>query len=423
MIEQARAILRANDRGGYTVPTDRLYPFQWNWDSAFVAMGFATFDVDRALTELERLVEGQWDDGMIPHIIFHAPADSYFPGPDVWRTRHRIATSGITQPPVFGYALAFIARRAGPGHQARIGRLYKAALANLAWWTRARDPEGRGLVAVLHNWETGRDNSPEWDIPLARVPETTVTPVRRRDTGHVDASMRPTDADYRRYTHLVDAYAAVEWDPPRMWAAAPFKVADIGTNAILAASAGALAALAPLHGDAKDEALLARLATADFPWSEQLGGFVSLDLIDDAPIEIATSAGFLPLLSGPVAPARVERLAERVEALLRDGLLPVPSTFPGQPGYEPKRYWRGPVWAVVSWMIARGFARQGRSDIAARLDAALVAAIDHAGPCEYFNPETGQGLGGASFSWTAAIRLLLEDGAGADAAGADVMGA
>ena len=44
--EQARAILAANDRGGYTVPTDRLYPFQWNWDSAFVAMGWATFDAD-----------------------------------------------------------------------------------------------------------------------------------------------------------------------------------------------------------------------------------------------------------------------------------------------------------------------------------------------------------------------------------------
>ncbi|MHC2301071.1 hypothetical protein ACVJBD_005337 [Rhizobium mongolense] len=46
--DEAKAILAANDRGGYTVPTDRLYPFQWNWDSAFVAMGFAAYDIDRA---------------------------------------------------------------------------------------------------------------------------------------------------------------------------------------------------------------------------------------------------------------------------------------------------------------------------------------------------------------------------------------
>ena len=33
-----------NDRGGYTVPTAGLYPYQWNWDSAFVALGFNQFD-------------------------------------------------------------------------------------------------------------------------------------------------------------------------------------------------------------------------------------------------------------------------------------------------------------------------------------------------------------------------------------------
>src|SRR5690242_20978724 len=75
LLERARAILRGNDRGGYTVPTHRLYPFQWNWDSAFVAMGWATFDEARGFTEVERLLEGQWDDGLVPQIVFHAPSE------------------------------------------------------------------------------------------------------------------------------------------------------------------------------------------------------------------------------------------------------------------------------------------------------------------------------------------------------------
>src|SRR3954462_4697967 len=103
--EAARAILARNDRGGYTVPTDQLYPFQWNWDSAFVAMGFALYDTDRAYRELERLVGDQWPDAMTPHIVSHQPSDTYFPGANVWRTNHTIATSGITQPPVFAIAL------------------------------------------------------------------------------------------------------------------------------------------------------------------------------------------------------------------------------------------------------------------------------------------------------------------------------
>lgn len=64
--ESARAVLRVNDRGTYTVPHAQMYPFQWNWDSAFISIGLATFDPDRALLELETLFQkGQWEDGMV----------------------------------------------------------------------------------------------------------------------------------------------------------------------------------------------------------------------------------------------------------------------------------------------------------------------------------------------------------------------
>ncbi|MDX7569023.1 hypothetical protein SJ550_26490, partial [Serratia marcescens] len=82
----------------------------------------------------------------------------------------------------------------------------------------------------------GSDNSPAWDIALARVPTTTKTEVIRKDTGHVDVAMRPHDEDYRRFIHRVDTYAACRWNPAEQWAAAPFKVAEIQTTAILLAS-------------------------------------------------------------------------------------------------------------------------------------------------------------------------------------------
>lgn len=52
-VAQAKAILALNDRSTFTIPTSGLYPFQWNWDSGFAALGFAHFDIDRALVELE----------------------------------------------------------------------------------------------------------------------------------------------------------------------------------------------------------------------------------------------------------------------------------------------------------------------------------------------------------------------------------
>lgn len=413
LIAKAKAILAANDRGGYTVPTHGLYPFQWNWDSAFVAMGFATFDIDRALRELERLAEGQWADGMIPQIVFHAPSDTYFPGPDVWGTDHTIPTSGITQPPVFAIALERVSRKAGPDHFPRIQALMAASDRYHRWFHAARDPHGTGLVATLHNWETGRDNSPEWDRPFERVPETTRTEIRRKDTGHIDGAMRPSDQDYRRYIHLVDAYRAVGWDPVAMWKATPFKIADIGTNAILLAAETALATLAErVPGVVDARAIRARAAHMQRGlaglWSDRLEWFTSRDLISGEAIEIRVSAGLLPLLAGEIAPEQRKAMMRRLGAHLDQVEAGIASTLPGERGFEPLRYWRGPVWAVVNWLIAEGCDRQGETAMANRIRQATAGLIRHRGFGEYFNPLDGRSLGGENFSWTAAILLLLE---------------
>ena len=80
----AESILRENDRGLYTIPSARLYPHQWAWDSAFAAVGWAHLDLERACVELETLLGGQWEDGRVPHILFHQDTPDYFPGPGAW---------------------------------------------------------------------------------------------------------------------------------------------------------------------------------------------------------------------------------------------------------------------------------------------------------------------------------------------------
>src|ERR1700744_5623781 len=105
LFSHAAEILRENDRGSYTVPNKKLYPFQWNWDSGLTALGQGQISEARAWTEIETLFTHQWPDGMVPHIVFHVHDDGYFPGPDVWATRRLVPTSGITQPPVAAFAV------------------------------------------------------------------------------------------------------------------------------------------------------------------------------------------------------------------------------------------------------------------------------------------------------------------------------
>jgi glycogen debranching enzyme len=416
MREAARAVLARNDRGGYTVPTDRLYPFQWNWDSAFVAMGFATFDLDRAFAELERLAEGQWNDGMIPHIVFHAPSDDYFPGPAVWGTTHRVATSGITQPPVFGTALRHLheaAMREGrTGLEEPTSALLGAALRSHRWWRKARDPDGLGLVAILHPWESGSDNSPAWDEALARVPTTTTTVIRRKDTSHVDADMRPRDEDYGRFIHLVDLYRECGWDPAKQWATAPFKIADVQMTAILARATADLLPLAERFGTGaeRDELVDGHGALTeglDRRWRPDLARFVSLDLVSGEDVTAPTQAGFMPLVALRLDAERRAAIAAEFARWCEGVELGLPSTPSFWPAFEPRRYWRGPVWAVINWVVADGLRANGLGDLAASLEQGTVRAIERAGFCEYFDPTTGKGLGGEGFSWTAAAYLVL----------------
>jgi glycogen debranching enzyme len=413
-VDAARAVLRANDRGGYTVPAARLYPFQWNWDAGFAALGFATFDEPRAWTELDTLFRGQWEDGLLPQIVFHAPSDDYFPGPAVWRTPPRDpATSGITQPPVHAIVVRRLLENAHAWRlaEARAERLYKKLVAAHDWWWRARDPGHTGLVHLLHPWESGMDNSPASDEALARVPMTTTTEIRRRDTGHVDPAMRPRDQDYRRFIHLVDRFADCGWDPARMWAASPFRVADIGVNAILLRAEEDLHALAGRFGTPGERARLAERVDAArravaATWSDELGVFRSVDFEGRAPIDAPTSAGFLPLLSGAPSLAQAAALAATLDRWAGPGDAILPSVPPDHPRHEPRRYWRGPIWAVVNWMVAEGFARHGEP-ASVRLRLRTRRLIERGGFAEYFDPRDGAGLGGGPFTWTAAVYLML----------------
>jgi glycogen debranching enzyme len=254
------------------------------------------------------------------------------------------------------------------------------------------------------------DNSPAWDVPLARVPTDTVTPVRRRDTLLVDAAMRPRGEEYQRFIHLVDVFRDAGWDPARMLSASPFRVADVGTNAILLRAEKDLLAMAVRFGSAEDraeiDARIARLSGAlDRLWRDDIGLYASMDLVTHETCPVGTSAGFLPLYAGhgrEHAATLVATLAGWAGAVARL----VPSADPAFAGFEAKRYWRGPVWAVVNWMIADGFAAAHDPTTAARIQADTVALIEAAGLSEYFDPVTGEGIGGADFSWTAAIYLL-----------------
>ncbi|XHC13604.1 trehalase family glycosidase [Labrenzia sp. ac12] len=410
--QAAKAILTENDQGGYTIPTKGLYPYQWNWDSVFVALGFAEFDQDRAWQEIEMLFQGQWRDGMVPHILFRKDDPSYFPGPGVWGTDGGpIPSSGHSQPPVAASVVHSLveADRTGKALE-RAKALLPKLMAWHRWYLAYRDPKNLGVIAVIHPWESGRDNLPDWDEALRAVEVKDIGPYERKDTSHVDPAMRPHKEDYDRYLSIVAACRKVGWDPEKVAETCPFFVADPGVTFIFLRANRDLLALAEKLGmSAEADEIRGWIAAMEKGsrtlWNDEVKAHVAFDERRGKQTDGISSASFLALYAGLHDPQTLgalqghfDRIAERVEYLM-------PSYDPDHRSYEPLRYWRGPVWAMINYMIAKGFAEAGDTVRAERLRADTARLIETGGFAEYFSPETGAGAGGGSFSWTSAIWL------------------
>jgi hypothetical protein len=433
---EAIAVLRANDRGTWTRPSPRLYPHQWSWDAAFVAIGWAHFAPARAVAELRSLFRGQWVDGMVPQIVFDPSValGAYEPRHRTWATAGlcppQVATSGICQPPVHAIALARVRAiaelaAAGSGGEreetalAEVDRAVSELYPRLASWHRwlhtARDPDGTGLVTIFHPWESGLDNSPRWDDALAAVAVDEDTCAPRPDLAHVaDPAERPTDDEYRRYHTLVRSLVDLRYEAAGAHREHPFRMADVLFTAVLAAADDALASLAETAG--RPEAADGHRADADLGrrgldacWHPDRCACLDRDLVADGWVSADTVAGFAPLIAGCDRDRR-EALAARMAGPSFAGApglrfpLP-PTTAVDDPAFDPHSYWRGPTWPVITWLLWWALERDGGRDRADALRQAAVAQLRAGGCSEYAHPLSGEPLGSAAQSWTAAVAL------------------
>jgi hypothetical protein len=429
LCRSAETVLRENDIGRYTVPSRTTYPHQWNWDSALAALGWAELEPGRAWTELEALASAaDPDTGMVPHIAFRTrrpdrvngrlrglrtlvarPAARYLPGPHWWGKRYgrdgrRI--SAITQPPVAATCMRLLFDRHPDERRAR------ALLLPLLAWHRflveERDPLGHREPVLIHPWESGRDNSLEWDRPLWRVmPQVTV--LHRRDTDSVDAAERPSDEHYRRYLTLVRQGTAAGWPQQRLARNGVFRVLDPGFSAILARAAHDLAHLAELLGEpgvAEESAAHSERVAGALRARVSSDGLIrAVDMTDDSELPPLSAGSALALLTPGLDRSQVAAARE----LALEGALASPfgvrSLDREHPERSPRNYWRGPVWANVTWLCALGLSLHEEPAAGATLRERMMLAIQGGGMREYFLPDSGRGLGARDFAWTAALTL------------------
>ena len=421
------------------IPSRDFYVHQWLWDTAGIAMGQVHIDEEAACNELLSLMAGQWNNGLIPHIIYNPGETRYYPPADLWQTtrftRDGVKTSGITDPPLIAIAAAYICEHVSDEQKKRdfITTLLPSLMAYHDHLKRYRDPEDCGLITIVHPWESGTDDSPRFDTILNRIDLNNIPAeikahidLNRKDAVHDNAEERPTRADYYRYIYLIELFKGLDWDYTKILHETPFAVKGILYNSIWASANEALAALLQAYGNQEQAHIYQEWAeqtqkALTGTWSEEDKQFCDIDVTQGRhqAIVAPTNAMFMPLFAGAVPDHQLalllEHLSNRHEFFTG---YPIPSTAINSRFFDKERYWRGPTWPITNYFIIEGLKRyKTRSREAEQLANVFIQKtiemIKENGFWEYFDPlddgtdEHTKGMGFSSFSWTAAILIQL----------------
>jgi hypothetical protein len=426
LVRRARAVLDANWRGESTVPSTSLYPHQWSWDAAFIAIGRSRVEQERAQLELESMLKAQWSTGMLPHIKFDpmVPDDAYFPGPGFWRSDRSpaapsgVPTSGITQPPLHARAALAVWRNAPDRREALafLERLYPKLAAQHSHLASHRDPDGGGLAAIVHPWESGQDNSPLWDRELEhlQIPPGALPPYQRFDVRHADAADRPTDASYDRYVYLAMTFREHGYDDHALMAQRLFLIEPPLFNAIYLWSELALREIARLVGAPEGPHVEAagriREGIAGRLWDPRRRRFGAHDLRTGGRILKASVDAFIPLLDPELPAPMVRAIVDELRSPHFDSPAGaehylIPSYDLRGRDFNRRRYWRGPVWINTDWLVWRGLLPHGDAELAGEVEDSMIRLVERSGFREYFDPFGAQGYGTDGFSWTAALLI------------------
>src|ERR671910_229695 len=354
----ATDVLRRNGLKSWTKPAPSLYPHQWSWDSAFIALGLAHVDNRRATDELDSLFRGQWSTGKVPHIVFDPDASGLVTIYHPWE-------SGTDNSPRWDAVLERISVGESPSYT-------RYDLQHVS------DPSHRPTDSEYDRFL--------WLLELLK-------------------RARYDEADiYERHPFLIKDVL--------------FSAILVAANEALLEISEVVEA--PREDRALIEGWIERgRAGLEEQWDPNLGLCLDQDVIAGEPLRVRTVAGFAPLIAGGLDRSRLRDLLRTLDSQAFAGNpklrhpLP-PSTSPEEPGFHPRSYWRGPVWPVANWLLWWSLLRAGESEKAQKIRRETLEELSEGGFAEYFEPFTGEALGSGEQSWTAAVALDMLATGGAD---------
>ncbi|MDT3439135.1 MULTISPECIES: MGH1-like glycoside hydrolase domain-containing protein [unclassified Pseudofrankia] len=365
-VDGAAAVLERCWRDGYCVPNPDVYPHLWLWDSCFHSISWAALGDPRAAVELASCLDAQLPSGFVPHMRYAAPSEGSGPLTD---------RSSFTQPPIYAHAARVLTERGLPLAPGTLERIERAL--DYLWNHRMT---ADGLLFIVHPWESGSDDSPRFDDWIGRSAWSRLA--------------------FTIFDHQLVEATKFDEEGAAVWSR-EFVVAPAAINAFAAHAArelGALTGKQEWHRRADELAA----AIDDLLWDGEQHHWVDKPIVGGGPSTVLpTLDGLMPALVTPDPERARLALAQAEDAAgyaAPFGLRFLPA---GHPRYQPEQYWRGPAWPQLNYMLYQAARRWEATTLAEAIADASRRAALVSGFAEYWNPETGAGLGAIPQGWAA----------------------
>jgi hypothetical protein len=134
--------------------------------------------------------------------------------------------------------------------------------------------------------------------------------------------------------------------------------------------------------------------------------FIAIRLESGAVVDTASFIGVMPLVLGRLLPEDIRStLLRRYDRFVTP--FGVASEAPDSPAFQEDSYWRGPVWAPITLLVAIVLDRCGEHQRLKQLTNNFCANCIQHGFAENYSAVTGVGLRDRAYTWTASSWLCL----------------
>ena len=331
----------------------------WAWDSWRFSAALAQFAPELAKDNIRAMFDYQLPDGMIIDCIYTDPKEN---------------NARDSKPPLVSWAVNEIFTHTQD--TTFVSEMYPQLLSYYKWWYNKRDHNQNGMCEYGSTdgtieaaaWESGMDNAIRFD-----------------------------DAQMLKNEGYDDAWS--------------FDQESVDLNAYLALECKLLNKFASILGitfDAPDY----REQVADYFFDSEMGFFFDKRIKDGTFIKEPGCEAYTPLWTEVATPEQVESMLPLLTDTTKfSTYIPFPTIAADNPKYNPKGYWRGPIWLDQTYFAIRGLRNYGYHELADRYTIQVfdrLQGLKEGAPIhENYGTHTGERLKAPHFSWSSSHLLML----------------